>query len=98
MEVVRQVGHAGNFLVTPHTRRWFREELFIPSPVVDRDFRRGWESKGSLDTTERAHRRVEEIIAAYEPKAHPVEVVRELEAIALNASQSVGMNHLPECE
>ncbi len=98
LEVIRQVGHAGNFLSTPHTRRWFREELFIPSPVVDRDFRRNWEAKGSLDVAERAHRRVEEIIAAYEPQPLPDEVIRELEAITLQAAQAAGMDSLPERE
>ncbi|MCK4473385.1 MAG: trimethylamine methyltransferase family protein, partial [Anaerolineae bacterium] len=37
VDLIRQVGHAGNFLATRHTKRWFREELFIPSAVVDRD-------------------------------------------------------------
>ncbi len=96
LEIIRQVGHAGNFLATPHTRRWFREELFIPSPVVDRDFRRGWEAKGSLTAVERAHRRVEEIVAAYEPLNLPDEVASELEAIAQRAAQSAGLDHLPE--
>jgi trimethylamine--corrinoid protein Co-methyltransferase len=96
LEIIRQVGHAGNFLHTPHTRRWFREELFIPSPVVDRDFRRDWEAKGSLDIAERAHRRVEEVIRVYEPQEIPVEVVQELEAITLQAAQSAGMDRLPE--
>lgn len=96
LDIIRQVGHAGNFLATPHTRRWFREELFIPSPVVDRDFRREWEDKGSMDVTERAHRRAEQVIAAYEPKDIPAEVVRELEAITLRAAQAAGMAHLPD--
>jgi trimethylamine--corrinoid protein Co-methyltransferase len=98
LDVIRQIGHAGNFLTTPHTRQWFREELFIPSPVVDRDFRRNWEAKGSLDATERAHRRVEEIIGTYEPKVLPAEVVRELTAITLRAAQSAGADRLPERE
>ena len=98
LDIIRQVGHAGNFLVADHTRRWFREELFIPSPVVDRDFRRNWESKGGLDAAERAHRRVEEVVAAYEPKEIPAEVARELEAITLRAAQTAGMDHLPERE
>jgi trimethylamine--corrinoid protein Co-methyltransferase len=98
LEIIRQVGHAGNFLSTPHTRRWFREELFIPSPVVDRDFRRTWEVKGSLDVTERAHQRVEQIVAAYTPRPLSDEVTRELEAIALRAAQAVGMDRLPERE
>jgi trimethylamine--corrinoid protein Co-methyltransferase len=96
LEVIRQVGHKGDFLTTPHTRRWFREELFIPSPVVDRDFRRNWEAKGSLDAAERAHRRVEEIIGAHSPRELPAEVVQELETIALRAAQSAGMDCLPE--
>jgi trimethylamine--corrinoid protein Co-methyltransferase len=96
LEIIRQVGHAGNFLSTPHTRRWFREELLIPSPVVDRDFRRTWEAKGSLDATERAHQRVEQIVAAYTPRPLPDEVARELEVIALRAAQAVGMDRLPE--
>jgi trimethylamine--corrinoid protein Co-methyltransferase len=97
LDLIRQVGHAGNFIATPHTRRWFRQELFIPSPVVDRDFRRGWEEKGSLDATERAHRRVKEVIAAYEPRALPAEVVRELESITRRAARAAGMERLPVC-
>ncbi len=96
LDLIRQVGHAGNFLTTGHTRRWFREELFIPSPVVDRDFRRDWEAKRSLDAAERAHRRVKDVIAAYEPKDLPDEAARELEAITLRAIQAAGMDHLPE--
>jgi trimethylamine--corrinoid protein Co-methyltransferase len=96
LDIIRQVGHAGNFLTTGHTRRWFREELFIPSPVVDRDFRRDWEAKGSLNAAERAHRRVEEIISAHEPKDLSDNVVRELDAITLRSVQAAGMERLPE--
>jgi trimethylamine--corrinoid protein Co-methyltransferase len=95
LDVIRQVGHAGNFLIIPHTRQWFREELFIPSPVVDRDFRRNWEAKGSLDAAERAHRRAEKIIAAYEPQPLSDEIIRELEAITSRAAQAAGMDRLP---
>jgi trimethylamine--corrinoid protein Co-methyltransferase len=96
LDIIRQVGHAGNFLTTRHTRRWFREELFIPSGVIDRDFRRNWETKGSLDTAARAHQRVEEVIAAYEPKSLPDHVARELEEITLRAARAAGMDSLPE--
>jgi trimethylamine--corrinoid protein Co-methyltransferase len=96
LDIIRQVGHAGNFLTTRHTRRWFREELFIPSGVVDRDFRRNWEAKGSLDAAARAHNRVEEVIAAYEPKPLPDEIAQELEKITLQAAQAAGMDSLPE--
>ena len=96
LDVIRQVGHAGNFLATRHTRRWFREELFIPSEVIDRDFRRNWEAKGGLDAAARAHQRVEEVIAAYEPKPLPDDVAQELEEITLQAARAAGMDALPE--
>jgi trimethylamine--corrinoid protein Co-methyltransferase len=96
LDIIRQVGHTGNFLTTRHTRRWFREELFIPSKVIDRDFRHDWAAKGSLDAAARAHRRVEEMIAAYEPKPLPGEVARELKEITRRAARAAGMDALPE--
>ncbi len=95
VDLIRQVGHAGNFLATPHTRRWFREELFIPSEVVDRDFRRNWEVKGSKDAAQRAYERAEALIAAYQPRDLPAGVAEELSAITLRAAQAVGMDRLP---
>jgi trimethylamine--corrinoid protein Co-methyltransferase len=95
VDLIQQVGHAGNFLATRHTKRWFRKELFIPSEVVDRDFRRDWESKGSKDAVQRAHERAEALIAAYKPAERPATVVAELEAIMLRAAQAAGMDRLP---
>ncbi len=95
LDIIRQVGHSGEFLKTQHTRRWFRQELYIPSEVIDRDFRRNWEMKGSKDTVERAHERVEALIASYQPKPLAPEVVKELEDITLKALQKAGMDRLP---
>lgn len=96
LDVIRQVGHAADFLSTDHTYRWFQEELFIPSSVIDRDEREAWQAKGGLDVTQRAHQRVEEIIAAHEPVEIPAEVVRELEAITRQAARAVGADRLPK--
>ena len=93
--VMRQVGHAGNFLATEHTRQWFRRELFIPSPVIDRDYRQVWEKRGAKDIVQRAHERVEQLVAAYQPKPLPKEVEKELKAITLRAAQERGMEQLP---
>jgi len=95
VDLIRQVGHAGNFLAHPHTRQWFRRELFIPSAVVDRDFRRTWEEKGATDAVARAHARVDELIAACPPKELPGEVADELEALTLRAAQAAGLVRLP---
>jgi trimethylamine--corrinoid protein Co-methyltransferase len=93
--IMRQVGHAGNFLATQHTRRWFKQELFIPSPVIDRDYRQVWETKGAKDIVQRAHERVEQLVAAYEPKPLSKEAETELTDIALRAAKERGMEKLP---
>jgi trimethylamine--corrinoid protein Co-methyltransferase len=96
LHVMREVGHAGNFLKSKHTRRNFRKADYIPTEVIDRDFRQTWFDKGALDVTARAHRRVEELIAAHEPLDLADEVVAELVAIAKRHAQSAGLDKLPE--
>jgi trimethylamine--corrinoid protein Co-methyltransferase len=96
LTVMREVGHAGNFLKSKHTRSNFRNEDYIPTEVIDRDFRQTWFDKGALDINARAHRRVQELIAAYEPLSLAPEVVRELEGIASRHARAAGLDRLPD--
>jgi len=96
LEVMREVGHAGNFLKSKHTRRHFRQEDYIPTEVIDRDFRQTWFDKGALDVNARAHRRVQELIASWQPLDLDPGLVRELEAIATRSAQAAGLDRLPE--
>ncbi len=96
LDVMREVGHAGNFLKSKHTRRHFREEDYIPTEVIDRDYRQTWFEKGAWDINARAHRRVEELIAAYGPLPLADDVVRDLHAIASRHARAAGLDKLPE--
>jgi len=96
LDVMREVGHKGNFLGTKHTVRHFRTEDYMPSEVIDRDYRQSWLGKGALDINARAHRRVEELIEAYEPLPLANDVVRELEAIATRHAKAAGLDRLPK--
>jgi trimethylamine--corrinoid protein Co-methyltransferase len=96
LTVMREVGHAGNFLKSKHTRRNFRKEDYIPTEVIDRDFRQTWFDKGALDINARANRRVQELIAAYEPLPLSRGVVRELEAFAARHAKAAGLDELPQ--
>lgn len=95
LEVMREVGHAGNFLKSKHTRRNFRKEDYIPTEVIDRDFRQTWFDKGALDINARAHRRAEELMAAYEPVPLHEDLVKQLEAIATRHALAAGLDALP---
>ncbi len=96
LHVMRKVGHAGNFLKSKHTRRNFRQADYIPTDVIDRDFRQTWFDKGALDVNARAHRKVQELIAAWEPPDLPAATLDELEAIAARHAAAAGLSKLPE--
>jgi trimethylamine--corrinoid protein Co-methyltransferase len=95
LDVMREIGHAGNFLKSKHTRRYFRREDYIPTDVIDRDFRQTWFDKGALDVNARAHRRVQELMAAYELLPIDGDLLRELEAIAARHAKTAGLDKLP---
>ena len=96
LEIIRQVGHQGNFLVTQHTRQNFQREIYLPSPVIDRDFRQTWENKGGRSAADRAHERALALIATHQAPDLSREVVAELEAIVLRAGKAYGLASLPE--
>jgi trimethylamine--corrinoid protein Co-methyltransferase len=54
IDVIKEAGPAGNFLVNEHTAEHFRDEFFIPS-VSDRWGRDAWVKAGSMDAFARAH-------------------------------------------
>jgi trimethylamine:corrinoid methyltransferase-like protein len=63
--------------------------------VIDRDFRQTWFDKGALDVNARAHRKVQELIAAWQPLSLPKDVAQELEAIATRHAKGAGLDKLP---
>jgi trimethylamine--corrinoid protein Co-methyltransferase len=95
LDVMREIGHAGNFLKSKHTRRYFRREDYIPTDVIDRDFRQTWFDKGALDINARANRRVQELMAAYELLPIDDDTLRDLEAIATRHAKTAGLDKLP---
>jgi trimethylamine--corrinoid protein Co-methyltransferase len=96
LDVMREVGHAGNFLKSKHTRRNFRKADYIPTEVIDRDFRQNWFDKGALDINSRAHRKVQALMNDWEPLPLDEDVAEELERIASRHAQAAGLDQLPE--
>lgn len=67
IDSIREAGLAGRFLELPETRRRFREEQHLPSPVIDRGSLRAWLEGGSRDTFARARDEVLAILARPRP-------------------------------
>jgi trimethylamine--corrinoid protein Co-methyltransferase len=93
--LMRKLGHRADYLAQTHTLKWFAEELYLPSPVIDRGSLDGWRRKGAKTTWERARDRVQELLATYTPVPIPDELRAELRAITATAAQKFGMDELP---
>ena len=78
VDVIRQVGHGGNYLDVDHTVRYFRKELFFPSL-----FRRysidEWVKAGSKSIDQVAHGKVLSILEKATPVDLPPGADAELE-------------------
>ena len=96
LDIMQEVGHKANYLGHRHTLRWYREELYIPSEVIDRDTLEEWEKKGSKSTWERAQDRVNSLLTQYQPSPKSDEVKKELHDLTTKAANKAGMKKLPD--
>jgi trimethylamine--corrinoid protein Co-methyltransferase len=96
LTIMRQMGHRADYLTLPHTRKWFRKELYIPSEVIDRGSYDAWQQAGSKPVENRAAARIERLLSSYQPNNLSDELRAELAAITLSSARKFGMERLPE--
>lgn len=87
LDVINDVGTDGQFLATPHTMRHFRE-LYYPS-LFERATYEAWRDKDGGTLSDRAGRRVDEILDAA-PEPEPLAWDEELLAIIAAAEKNAG--------
>ncbi len=95
IDSIREAGFAGRFLELPETRRRFREEQHLPSPVIDRGSLRAWLEGGGGDTFARARSRVDALLAAAVPSTLDPSRAAELVGRVAVALRAVGFDGLP---
>jgi len=86
LDVIRSVGHFGNFMTEEHTLRHFKHELFFPQ-LFRRDTIENWVNRGAHSIVEVAHERVEQILAHAGPVTLPAGADGELEQKLREAMQ-----------
>ncbi len=80
---------AENHLITSeHTLEHWPQELYLTSPVVDRENRENWIKRGGKELPERAADEVEERLAKYQQLDTDVAVVTELERLITSGFES----------
>ena len=79
MDVIREVGPAGEFITHEHTYNNFKK-LSNPK-MMDRDNRENWEAAGSPDIAELAFEKSQDILKNYQPEPRSEKVQKELDSI-----------------
>lgn len=71
-ELWRELARTGQLLAHPHTRAHWREELSVPSPLIDRETYGDWDAAGAADAAQRAH----DLRTRRPPDARPLDAGR----------------------
>lgn len=95
-DILREFAESKTFLTSEHTRKYFREETYYPSDVVDRATHGEWENSGSLSAADRAHKRARALLNETQPALLDEALIDELEARMLADAKAYGMDRLPE--
>ncbi len=95
VETFRAAGDQPDFLRLAETRRFFRSEQYLPSPVIDREPLRAWQDAGRTDMFARARERAGELVAGYARPAMRADAEMALRAVVQGRVASAGLRDLP---
>jgi trimethylamine--corrinoid protein Co-methyltransferase len=84
-----------HLLISDHTLKYLKDELFFPGPVLDRANRSRWQEEGGLTIGERATQEVRRLIADHQPVGLSGEVRKELTKLMTVQAKHHGMDNLP---
>lgn len=80
LDVIRSVGHSGNFLAETHTVEHFRGELWFPQ-LLDREFWATWKEQGASTILDRCVAMKEKLLKEHTPEPLDDDTARELDKI-----------------
>jgi trimethylamine--corrinoid protein Co-methyltransferase len=96
LPIFKELMKEEHLLISDHTRRYLKEEIYFPSPVIDRANRSRWKEEGSFSLRDRARKEVEKHIGEYEPVGLNDDIIMELTRLMRIEARRVGMDKLPE--
>lgn len=93
--LIAELVRRGEFLSHEHTRRHWREELSIPSAVIDRQTYGDWEGAGAKTAAERARAEVERLLAREAEPGLAPDAAAALRGIMTAEARRFGLSVLP---
>jgi trimethylamine--corrinoid protein Co-methyltransferase len=95
VDLIKKVGAGGHYLGEKHTIDWFKNELYIPSDLVDRQDMKAWKTQGSKDAFKRATGIAQEILRDHKPEPLPTDIEKDLGEVAKRIMKEHGIDKLP---
>jgi trimethylamine--corrinoid protein Co-methyltransferase len=80
LDTIAQVGQGGEFLGAKHTKRHVRALQWRPT-ILNRSTQTKWEDEGSLSLTDKANRKVLEIMANHKPEPLSAEMKTTIDGL-----------------
>jgi trimethylamine--corrinoid protein Co-methyltransferase len=93
MEAIMRVATEGNYLIDPHTLKYYKTEYFVPKSI-NRFVRGVWETKGMKDANEMARERARKILAEHRAEPLDPKLAAELDRIVQAADQAAAEGKL----
>jgi trimethylamine--corrinoid protein Co-methyltransferase len=84
-----------HLIIADHTRKYIRDEIDFPGPVIDRANRARWLEEGGLTLGERAAREVERLVAEAAPSRLSDDIKKEMTGLMESEARRWGMDRLP---
>jgi len=85
----------GHLLISDHTRRHLREEVYFPGTVIDRANRSRWQAEGSRTLRQRAESEVERIVRLHKRVRLSADVKMEMTHRMRHEAATYGASELP---
>lgn len=85
-----------HLLISKHTRKHLKEEIYLPGPVINRANNARWVEEGSSTMDDRAHGEVERLLRSYQPPPLPEDTQDALVDIMGAYARLHGQDALPE--
>ncbi len=95
LPLLAELVRTGEFLSHPHTRAHWREQLTVPSAVIDRRTWADWQADGARDAAARARDEVARRLTTVPASAAPEALAAELDGIMRAEAKRFGMDQLP---
>ncbi|MBU8920617.1 MAG: trimethylamine methyltransferase family protein [Bacteroidales bacterium] len=83
------------FLSLPHTKKWFKKEVYMPGDVIERGSLEQWRADGKKTAFDRASDQVDKLLKTHEVEQLDPEITKYITGLMVEEGKKVGMDKLP---